>query len=254
MSVKKLKEKEKIIKDLILFNSVWNKRNKIRAAKELPKEAIKRISVYRGLVKTSFTDVISRIYPLTKKLIGNKWKSLLSEYVQAHPPDSPLLHMVGEKLPEYLQKQKPIIKKYPFISELTRYEWVELEVSEMETNLNGKREKGVLHLNPASKICSFNYPIPLITEMLENNQSLKKIQKSSTNVILYRDTKDLTVRVFELSQSTLDFLDLCKEGYSYELSLFSLTFLYQIPEENQKEFKYQLDELIKNLKKNRILI
>src|SRR3989338_7265254 len=98
MSVKKLKEKEKIVKDFILFDSVWNKRNKIRAAKELPKEAIKRISVYRDLVKTSFTDVISRIYPLTKRLIGNKWKHLLSEYIQAHPPDSPLLHMVGEKL------------------------------------------------------------------------------------------------------------------------------------------------------------
>jgi len=254
MSVKKLKEKEKIVKDLILFDSVWSKRNKIKAAKELPKEAIKRISVYRDLVKTSFADVLSKIYPHTKKVIGNKWKHLLSEYIQFYPPDSPLLHMVGEKLPKYLQKQKDIIKKYPFISEIAEYEWNELEIAEIEIKLDSKKEKGMLYLNHASKICSFNYQIPLFAELLEENKSLKNIQKSPTNVIFYRDPEDLSVRVFELSQSTLDFLNLCREGYSYELSLFTLVFLYQIPEENQKEFKSQLDMLVKNLKKNRILI
>ena len=250
-----LKETEKTIKDLILFDSVWNKRNKIKSARKIPKEALNRIKIYRSLVKNSFTDLISKIYPLTKQYFNKNWEILISSYIEMYPPNSPILNKVAENFPFFLAKQKEITKKYPFIHELGLYEWLEVEIYEKESVVETSNGKNIgFALNPIHEICKFEYPIPQIAEKLEAGKSLGKVTKEQTSVLIYRDPKTLNVRFNEISTGTLAYLELLKSGFPHEMILMILSEHYNIEEKNLKDFCKQINYMVKTLKQRNILI
>ena len=171
--------------------------------------------------------------------------------MEKYPPASPILNKVVEQLPEYLSYRKDILKKYPFISELARYEWLEVEIYERERK--GEKNK-VLSLNPVHEICTFQYAIPEIVEMIEDEKPLGKIYKQKTIVLVYRDPKDFSVRFFELSTSTLAFVELLKSGFSIDMVIYFLANAYQVDEKNYKSFEKEAMKLVSVLKKSRILI
>ena len=248
MASNSLKKTQKIIKDLILFDSAWNKRSKV---KSLSKSTLERIKIYRELVRNSFSDISVNIYPFTYKLLSKNWDKLLSDYLEKYPPSSPILNKVVENLSVYLSIRKDILKKYPFISELARYEWIEVEVYEREGSVQKNK---VLSLNPIYEICTFQYAIPEIVEMIEDNRPLGKIYKQKTNVLIYRDPKDFSVRFFELSTSTLAFIDLLKSGFSIDMVIYFLANAYQIDENGYRAFEKEAMKLVRTLKNNRILV
>ncbi len=246
-----LKQTQKIIKDLILFDSAWKKRKQI---KTLSKNTIERIGLYRQLVHNSFLDVLTSIYPNTYELLKKDWNNLLHQYIEEYPPKSPILNKVVEHFPEFLQKQKNILKKYPFISELAKYEWIELEVYEKDTEVNLKFNNKILSLNPAHVICKFQYPISNIVELIKNKKFLSSIQKKETNMIIYRDPKDFSVRFFELSSSTLQYIELLDWGFPHNTAVEMLRDTYQIDEQYFKGFKKQANDLQKVLRKTGIIL
>ncbi len=248
-----LQEIEKTIKDLILFDSAWNKRTKTR--KSLPKATLQRIKIYRDLVNNSFTGLITKIYRNTYKLLHKNWKTLISKYIEAYPPNSPILNKVAESFPLFLGKQKEIIKKYPFIYELALYEWLEVEIYEKENDsgsTNGKQAGFIL--NPVHKICKFKYPISDITEKIEAGKPLGKISKNPVNILIYRDPKTLNVRFNEISPGTLAYLELCLSGFSHEMVVMILIEHYKIKENDLDNFNNQINDMVKTLKERRVLI
>lgn len=255
MSVKSNKQIQSDIKDLILFPSSWKNKNKL---KRFSKNVLERVKVYRGLVWNSFSEVLTNIYPNTSKILGNEWKKLLENYIEAYPSSSPLLNKIGEKLPNYLSKQKKLLKNHPFISELAHYEWLEVEIYEAETRFissqrTNERNNNLI-LNPIHEICNFQYPIPEIVDKIQNNQALGKIYKQKTSVLIYRDPKDFNVRFFELAPSSLALIELLKSGFSAEMGIWFLANAYKVDEKNYKSFEMEAKKLVKVLKKNRIII
>jgi hypothetical protein len=115
-------------------------------------------------------------------------------------------------------------------------------------------KNNILSLNPIHEICTFNYAIPEIVEMIENKQPLGKIYKQKTNVLIYRDPKDFSVRFFELSTSTMAFIDLLKSGFSIDMVIYFLANAYQVDEKNYKNFEKEAMKLVGLLKKSRILV
>lgn len=250
MNKTQLKETLKVVKDLIMFDSAWNKRNKIKQAKKLPKGALRRIQTYRDLVKSSFYEVLSNIYPDTHKLLDKEWNNLISKYIEKYPPNSPILTKVAERFPLFLSEEKNIQIKYPFLSELALYEWLEVDIygRETRTKTNGH------FLNPASEICNFNYPIPEIAERVENKKPLGKQKPSPTNVLIYRDPKNLTIRFIELSEGTIHYLLLLKKGYTNDKIKRILAKHYNIDTRHLKTFNHEIQKLVKDLKNKRILV
>ena len=246
-----MKETQTIIKDLILFDSVWNKRNKTKQAKKLPTKALERLKIYRELVRNSLFSLISNFYPCTHKILNKHWKVLLSKYIEQYPPNSPILSKVGEHFPEFLKKEKSIIKKYPFISELALYEWLEVETYEQEDNEVKNKQ---LVLNPIHTICRFEYQIPEIAEKIKDKKPLGKIKKEQTNVLIYRDPKDFSVRFIELSNGTVAYLELSKSGFPHEMIPMLLASHYNIQESDLGNFNVEIKKLVETLKKSRILI
>ena len=267
MKFNDLAKTQKIVKDLILFDSVWSKRNKIKAPCKIN---YKQLSVYRDLVKGSFKDLIRNIYPTTYELLQKDWDKLLSKYIEVYPPYSPILIKVAECFPEFLSTQKDIMRKYSFISELAYYEWVEVEIYEREEDRGQKtaakgeprsqsereNRKSKL-LNPIHEVCNFQYPTPEIAEMIDTygKKSVeKKILQQPTSVLIYRDPKDLSVRYFELSASTQQYIELLQSNMPHEMIIFLLANAYGISQEDYKAFKKEADGLQKTLTKNRVLI
>ena len=116
-----LEETLRIVKDLLLFESAWSSKSKI---KKLNKHTQEKIKIYRRLVKNGLQEPLNNIYANTKTILKNKWSELLLKYIETFPPDSPILNRVAEHFPTFLSKQKNILKQYPFIAELARYEWL----------------------------------------------------------------------------------------------------------------------------------
>lgn len=249
-----LKKTQKTIKDLILFDSAWKKRNKATGIK---KETLKKLETYRTLVKNTLYDILNKIYPYTKTLFKKGWNELLSRYIEDYPPTSPILNKVAECLPEFLSRQKNIVKKYPFINELAKYEWLEVEIYERDgvptRRRKGEKNKGLI-LNPIHEICKFEYPIPEIIERLVDKRKMGKITKQPTNVLIYRDPKTLQVHFIELSDGALTYLQLLEIGFHSGFIPKFLAEHYQIEGSSLKGFHSELNKLVKTLKDKRILI
>lgn len=249
------RELQKGIKDLILFDSYWNKRDQIRKKLKLPKKLVDKVKVYRELVRNSLSDVVSNIYPYTRKVLKNEWNKLLPAYLEADPPTSPILNRVAEHFPTYLSQQKNILKRYPFISELALYEWLELKVYEKETvEING-RKVGRFLLNPIYEICRFEYSIPLIVNVIKSGKltKLAKIVKQPTNVLIYRDPKTLTVRFFELEPGAFAYIKLLKRGLREDLIIQKLAGMFSSQNMNCKKVERNIAKLKCTLKNNRII-
>lgn len=203
----------------------------------------------------TFLNIATNIYPVTYKLLSKNWNELLSCYLKKHPSSSSLSNKVFQHLPEYLSKKKDILNKYPFVKELAHYEWLGVEIYEREVKKQkNKKVKNIPVLNPVHEICTFHYAIPEIVEMIEDEKPLGKIHKQKTNVLIYRDPKDLSVRFFELSTSTLAFVELLKSGFSIDMVIYFLANAYKVDEKNYKSFEREAKKLVNLLKKNRILV
>lgn len=249
---------QKTIKDLILFDSVWKKRDKLTSAKKIPKKALQRIAIYKDLVSGTLSNVMLKIYPTIYKLLKSNWQKIISLYIENFPPRSPILFKIGEHFPEFLSHKKDIQKKYPFIHELALYEWLEVDLLEREEK--NHTPKGGFKLNPVHEICGLEYPIPYIAQKLKHHNNINylnrisKIKKNQTNLFAYRDPKDLSVRFFELSDATLQFIELIKMGFKKEIIIKTIAIVNGVDENDLTHLRKQANELIKTLKKNRILL
>lgn len=248
MSKNNLKKIQETVKDLILFDSAWQDKKLVNS---LPEKVLKRITLYKELVRNSFNSTFENIYPNTFKLVKNNWNELYTEYIKQYPPDSPLLNRVVEHLSEFLTTKKNILKKYPFISELAKFEWAEVEIYEKEDYTNNKNKQ---ELNPIHMILRFEYPIVEILKLIEKKKAIKTIEKKQVNILLYRDPKSLKVRMFELAPGTLAYIELLKRGLNHKEATELLMEFFKVKENEQALFKQNMNNLKKELKKNKIIL
>lgn len=256
MVTKNLNKTLKIVKDLILFDSVWHKRHSIKEARELPKKALDRIATYRDLVHNSFDSLMTNIYPNVYEYLRKDWKKTICDYIEKYPPNSPILNKVGLYFPEYLSKRKDLLKSSPFISELALYDWVELEIYDKEEPaVNGiKIKKNLFRLNPVHMICRFEYPIPEIVQNIEEGFLLKRVNKQKTFVFIYRDPQTLGVRFMELSPGALIYIELLEKDFSNKDIVWALAKHYDVDYNNMKQFSKEIDSVIKTLKEKKVIL
>ena len=85
-------------------------------------EALARLNIYRNNVLGNFTSVLSSIYEVVFKLVGEKYFEKLSEeFCQKYPSKSGNLDNYGSEFPEFLKK---IIRKHklPYLPDVARLE------------------------------------------------------------------------------------------------------------------------------------
>ncbi len=115
-------------------------------------EALGRLNIYRNNVFGNFSTVLSSIFTVTKKILGDKkFFSFAEEYIKSYPSNSGNLDEYGEFFPEFLKKN---IKKHKlnYLSDLAT-----LEIAHYKTFF-AEKIKDEFPLREFKKISPENFP------------------------------------------------------------------------------------------------
>ena len=145
-----------------------------------------RLKLYEELILNSVQDTMEGMFPFTQKLLGSAWFELAEKYRRDYPNPSFQLFRSVAGFPEFLQTPerlpeslKPIWEQCPYLSELARYEWLEVDVlNAPDPVVPLQTEPGVPSStdcfgdwvpvwNPVMHFTRFKYPILSIIEQLE---------------------------------------------------------------------------------------
>lgn len=82
----------------------------------------KRYAVYRNNVTISLIRAMEANFPITQRLLGEQYFSgLAREFVQKHPPQSPLIFHYGDAFSAFLKAQDDL-SDYPYLSDIAQLE------------------------------------------------------------------------------------------------------------------------------------
>jgi hypothetical protein len=82
----------------------------------------KRYAVYRNNVTVSLIRAMESNFPVVRRLLGEQYfAGLAREFVQNHPPRSPLMFLFGEDFASYLELQEDL-HDYPYLGDIARLE------------------------------------------------------------------------------------------------------------------------------------
>ena len=69
----------------------------------------KRFSVYRNNVAGSLTRALEAAFPTVRKLVGDEFfAAMAGVFLRAHPPQSRMLMLYGDGMPEFLERFSPV--------------------------------------------------------------------------------------------------------------------------------------------------
>lgn len=169
--------------------------------------------LYARLIGYGHSDVLSSIYPYCEKVLNRSWEKTLKKYVQAYPPDHFHLNSSARRFPQFLAEHcAELLEKFPYLAELADYEWLEMEVLEVDTTI-GVTEKTPLTdpqafvtlgplVNPTLQVRTYEYPIQHIVDLIEDGKGFrKKFHPERSNIAMYRDPFSHKARIVELDDN-----------------------------------------------------
>jgi hypothetical protein len=214
----------------------------------------KGIALYSSLIEFGRFDLMVSIFPIIHKLLGKNFKEPALDYFEAMPPRHYNLNRAAENFASYLADKCPkLIKRYPFLSELADYEWIELLVLEQaEGNLTAQAASKNVSVDDTDWAARFatlapvftsaivarkyKFDIPAIALSIKAGEKLsaKLLKPSATpvGVIVFRDPVSLDARFLEVGEVAMNILEmvLAKPGTSYG-ELLSILCANASPEE-----------------------
>ena len=184
------------------------------------------VKLYASLIEFGRLDLMASIYPLSKKVLGKHFDSLVHEYMETMPPDHFNLNQSARRFAEFLANHAEAhLKRHPFLAELADYEWIELAVieadvlvdqtdassgqsileSESSEELDLKAfAASVPRLNATVLTRSYKYPISEIAALLEGGEKLPRRQKAQASWLLAYRGVDHSCHYLDVSELTLE--------------------------------------------------
>ncbi len=171
-----------------------------------------RATHYRRLVYGVITDALTSCYPLTHALLtSTEWNHLTHRFFSTHQSRNPYLWRMPEALIVYVQEQElDLIKKYPFLIDLLRMEWLETEVYMQEDTpplcdytTDGNIEKDALVFNLETALLHCHYPVyekkaTTIVSADSGDYFLVANRHPETGNVFFTTLSPLFVRVVEI--------------------------------------------------------
>jgi hypothetical protein len=89
---------------------------------EITGRPAKRYGVYRNNVTVSLIRAMEANFPVVRRLLGEQYfAGLAREFVQKHPPRSPLIFHYGSDFSTYLDEQEDL-QSFPYLGDIARLE------------------------------------------------------------------------------------------------------------------------------------
>lgn len=174
-------------------------------------------------------DSLKEDFPsLWELMTEDEFHSLMRKYLTQHPSSHWTLRDAGQRLPQFLKKHA-ILKKWPFLVDLARFEWEMIEAFDAadEILLQEERLKTLspqdwsslqLRLIPAHRLLRCRWPIHKIRESILATGSwsgkpettfLQVWRKEQT--VFYRPVDGVEFRLLRSLQQGGDFASLCQK-------------------------------------------
>lgn len=176
----------------------------------------RRMAVYRNLFFKNLRSLISKMFPVLKKLHeSDKWNAIIRQFMQKHRARTPHFLQLPQEFLDFLQSgYQRQEDDFPFLVELAHYEYMELalSISEDENDLQGVDPDGDLLANmPVKSVLAwlheYQFPVHRI-----NNEFLPDAPAAEpTWLALYRRADD-KVRFLELNAITAQLLNAVAEN------------------------------------------
>ncbi len=175
----------------------------------------RRIKIYSELFYNNVEGFISGGFPILRSLYSDDdWHLLVRDYFKNHKNHTPYFLELSQEFIEYLQHERETHDNdFPFMLELTHYEWVELALEIDETEIDYSKIdtdadllKGHPVLSPLAWPLSYQFEVHKISpDYIPTEPSTQ-----ATHLVVYRDIKD-EVRFMEINPVTARLLYLLNE-------------------------------------------
>lgn len=174
--------------------------------------------LYARLINIGHVDVMSSIYPYCSRVLGRQWETVVRDYIKLYPPQHYRLNKTASRFPEYVAGVPSLIKKFPFLSELADYEWVEMDLLEDRRKIERTSRielaqpddfvKSSPIMNPVHVLRSYTYPVAHIAELVDADQGFrKKFKPEESYSLIYRHPESHRCRFLELDEKTFKILE-----------------------------------------------
>ena len=119
-------------------------------------------SPYRELVRNSIIEAIERAYPIAHALLSCKsddWNILMDRFLSERQLRHPQLWRMPSELCEYVELTPGMFPQYPFLLDLLRFEWMEIEVFMAPDPEAAPCPPHLLRLNSTRRVLALQYPV-----------------------------------------------------------------------------------------------
>ncbi len=168
-----------------------------------------RFDIYRGSVSGLFTKVLAEIYPVCKRLLGDRFFDTMADrYIAVHPSISANVIHYGAQLPEFLEGFEPV-SELPYLADTARLEWAwhrafnacnstPINTSELESFDENQLYCTAFKLPPGSSLLHSVYPVDIIWQQnqpeveqpasitLETQDNYLLVRRSGFEVVINR--------------------------------------------------------------------
>jgi hypothetical protein len=157
-----------------------------------------RLKIYQNLVFNNIEDTCSKAFPISKKILKDKWDDLIEEFIKSWKFETPYLWETPKDFINFLEK-KGFFKENLFLKDLMMYEWVEVEVfnedvAEQNVDFNWNLK---YRISPSARILIFNYPVHKISNInLEEIESIK----GKYFLIVFQNPENFEVEYLEITE------------------------------------------------------
>lgn len=185
-----------------------------------------RFSVYQDSLTGSLRDILTIIYPLTWKLIGeecaNQAALAFIRKEQSLPTDSGTFGKWGETFPDFLE-QYDSTQCLPYLPDFAKFEWLKhlAYIAEDQAPLNAHDFKEIdpenygkliLKLHPSAQLFSSAYPLDEILAVVKGDVESINLSKRKVNALIIQPFEFL--KIHWLSDDYFSFFFFIQKGDS----------------------------------------
>lgn len=167
----------------------------------------RRMAIYNELLFNNLTGFLDACFPVTRGVLGEgRWRRLHRAFFREARCHTPYFREIPREFLRWL----PADAGPPWLAELAHYEWTELALDVMATDVpphdpQGDLMSGVPVLAPALMNLAYQWPVQRI------GKDYRPRKQRPVNLLVYRDAAD-AVRFVELNPVSARLVSLLQQG------------------------------------------
>ena len=168
---------------------------------------VARAQVYRDLVFSNLSSLLSGTFPVLVKILGHgEWSSLVRIFLRDYRAHTPKFGEIAQEFVEFLASEPLALSDGPwppFMVELAHYEWVEMALQQSEAEPLPASDAGLLldrplQVSPLAWPLAYGWPVQLVGPDYRPDYRPDSPPAQPTLLLVHRD-EGWNVRFSELS-------------------------------------------------------